>query len=71
MVVQQVKLPGDKVALTGVWWDQQGHSHPTVVRSIRLEPDSPSTERLFVNDRRVREGDLYIGGTLRLRVGAR
>jgi hypothetical protein len=70
MVVHQVKLPGDKVALTGVWWDQNGRSHPTAVHDIRLEPDSPTTERLIVNDRRVREGDLYIGGARRLRVGA-
>jgi hypothetical protein len=70
MVVHQVKLPGERVALTGVWWDQNGHPHPTVVRSIRLQPDSPTTEQLFVNDRRVREGDLYIAGERRLRVGA-
>lgn len=71
MVVQQVKLPGDRVAMTANWWDESWHPHPTVVRSIRLEPDGPATERLIVNDRRVREGDLYICGKLRLRVGAR
>jgi hypothetical protein len=71
MVVNQLKLPGDRVALTGTWWDQNGRDHPTVISSIRLEPDSASTERLFVNDRRVREGDLYIDGALRLRVGLR
>jgi hypothetical protein len=71
MVVHKVTLPGGRTALTGVWWDEQGHSHPTVVRSIRTEPDSTTTERLIVNDRRVREGDLYISGELRLRVGAR
>lgn len=71
MVVHQVKIPGGRVAMTGTWWDEKGHSHPTAVRSIRLQPDGPTTEQLFVNDRRVREGDLYIDGARRVRVGAR
>jgi hypothetical protein len=70
MIVQQFRLPGGQVHNIGTWWDAKGHSHPTVVNGIRIEPVGPHAERLVVNDRVVRAGDLYIGGKLRLRVGA-
>jgi hypothetical protein len=69
--VRQTKLPDGRVRNTGVWWDAAGMSHPMMVTEIRLEPNGPHTERLMVNNRRIPAGDLYIGGVLRLRVGAR
>jgi hypothetical protein len=70
-VVQEIKLPGGRVRHTGDYWDAAGGRRPMMVTEIRLEPVGPHTERLMVNNRLIRAGDLYIDGQLRLRVGAR
>jgi hypothetical protein len=70
-VVYQARLPGGQIRNTGVWWDANGHSHPVIISEVRVEPIGPRTERLVVNNRVVREGDLVVSGTLRLRVGLR
>ena len=71
MVVSQLKLPGGQIRNTGVWWDANGRSHPVIISEVRTEPTGPHTQRLVVNNRVVREGDLVVSGQLKLRVGAR
>jgi hypothetical protein len=61
---------GSGTVRSGTYYDPQGHQHPFTVGTVRVERSGMNRPRLMVNEVRVSDGDLYVGGVHQVRACA-